>query len=105
MRSRNIKIVEREQHRCAITNWFDLTYVVALLGAGRQDEIPKGLQCIAKVAHIIPFMLNNYAKKRLNENAAPEEVCSTLPFLYFFLSFAIERCHQYLGSPSGLDQP
>ncbi|KAJ7799921.1 hypothetical protein B0H14DRAFT_2901689 [Mycena olivaceomarginata] len=53
-------INEREQHRCAITGAFDLSFVTELLQQGREQEIPDVPQLRMEAAHAIPFLLNDF---------------------------------------------
>ncbi|KAJ7799932.1 hypothetical protein B0H14DRAFT_3885845 [Mycena olivaceomarginata] len=53
-------ITEREQHRCAITGAFDLSFVTELLQQGREQEIPDVPQLRMEAAHVIPFLLNDF---------------------------------------------
>ncbi|CAK5279108.1 unnamed protein product [Mycena citricolor] len=54
---------QREQHRCAITGAFDLSFVSKLLQQGRGKEIPDVPQLRMEAAHIIPFLLNDFDNK------------------------------------------
>jgi hypothetical protein len=54
--SSSAQVALREQSRCAVSGYFDMTRAIELSGMRREDEIPPGPRCRMQVAHIIPFL-------------------------------------------------
>ncbi|KAF8169887.1 hypothetical protein K438DRAFT_1983014 [Mycena galopus ATCC 62051] len=60
-RSQHAKLRDlREQHRCASTGAFDLSFVTELTDQDREQEIPDVPQRRMEAAHVIRFLLNDF---------------------------------------------
>ena len=66
------QVRQREGHKCALTGFFNPSYVEMLYKEKRLNELPVGARIYPMVAaHIIPFSLNKF---KFNEKSSQELV-------------------------------